>query len=184
MEATKDKNTDQVVLEAMQDETPDDLITLSTGVVLKAKPAPVDVLIKVIARFIFPDPPEYYNKTTGRMMQNPEEPNYIKRVQSIDAQQADAVLTVLILGGTDVHSLPKKFPGYKDDEWLDEYKLMDPDIQPENERWRYLTWVKYKAAPRGTDTQEIQRVVGALSGMSEAAVGAAETFSRGDKKTG
>jgi len=177
--AKKDMDTDQVAIEAMSDEADDNLITLSTGVILRGKTAPVQTLIKVIARFTFPDPPEYVNKTTGRTMQNPDDPNYIKRVNAIDAQQADAVLNVLILGGTEIVSVPKKFPKPEDDLWIEEYSMLDPDIYPENKYWRYLTWVKFKAAPEGTDSKKIQEVAGRLSGLSEDTVKAAETFPGG-----
>lgn len=183
MESNNNKDTDEAVLDVLKDDALDNLIRLSSGVVLVGKAAPTLTLIKVIARFPRPEPPEYLNKQTGRMMVNADDPDYIKRVQAQEAAQTDAVLNVLILGGTEVHSVPKKFQRHTDDGWLQEYANFNMRIDPEDERARYLHWVTYKAAPKGEDIKLIQEVVGRLSGISERAVQAAEDFPGRGKTT-
>lgn len=171
------KSTEEKVVEAVERQKSDEnLIELSTGVVLRGKAAPSLALIKVIAAFPRPKPPEYFNEALGRLLENPADPDYLKRVQSHEAESAVAVLNVLILLGTEVVSVPKGFPKADSDAWIEEYKEVGLPARPENKSWRYLNWVMFKAAPTAEDTQKIQEVVGALSGVSERAAQAAERF--------
>lgn len=154
----------------------DNLITLSTGVILKAKPANSTTLIDVMAAFPRPKPPMWYNSTMGRMMENPIDPDYLERVKACQMEQTDAVLTVLIGWGTEYYSKPKDVPGPMDDKWLDKYSLIGLDMRPENKDWRYLKWVKHIACASPNDLQLIQKEVGRLSGISKSDVQAAEDF--------
>lgn len=173
------KDTETKVVEAVekldQDED-DNLIILSTGVVLKGRAAPALALIKVMSSFPRPKPPTYMNKTMGREMENPDDPDYLERVQAHQTESTAALLNALILLGTEIESTPKKFPKPESDEWVDEYREVGLDPKPENKRWRYLNWVIFKAAPKADDMQAIQKVVGKLSGVPEGAVQDAEEF--------
>ena len=156
--------------------SPDNLIQLSTGVVLTGKPANPIALITVMANFPRPKPPVYFDKSMGREMENPNDPDYIARVRSADMERSSATLNVMILMGTALKSLPKGFSGPDDDEWLEEYKLLGLPIFPENKRWRYLRWIIFRAAPDQKDITAIQDVVSKLSGVREEDVKNAETF--------
>lgn len=173
--------TDTKVIDALKDkDSPDDLIPLSTGVVLRGKTANATTFIAIAAMFPRPKPPIYHNTTMGRDMENPMDPDYVSRVQAWQMEQGDAILTFLILEGTELVSKPEDLPGplpkKKERDWLDRYKLLGLPMLPEDPDWRYLTWVKTVACREPDDLKSIQEVVGRLSGVSKTDVRAAEEF--------
>ena len=174
------KQLEEVVVEVLEETTDErtlNLITLSSGVVLKAKQAPPLALVKVLAAFPRPKPPVYMNKQMGREMENPEDPEYIEKLKAHRMESSNAVLNALILLGTELVSVPKGFSKPADQEWLDEFQLLGLPSRPENASWRYLTWVTQRAVLSEDDLLKIQEAVGRLSGVTEAAVKSAESFS-------
>jgi hypothetical protein len=162
---------------------PDNLIRLSTGVILKGKKANPLTLMEVMAAFPAPMPPEQFNATMGRMIQNSDDPDYIGRRDSWKREHSTAVLQALILLGTELHEKPKTFPGPKDDKWLKVLASLNLPIFPDNENWRYLKWVIHVACVDEKDVESIQEVVGRLSGVSKDAVKTAEDFSGSDPES-
>lgn len=174
----------------------DNQITLSTGVVLQAKPANPLIMVRVMAAFPRPRPPLWTNPTMGREMENPDDPDYLERVKSWKAESGNAILNALILLGTELVSKPDGMPGPDDikssisensdgkgktkkkpvPSWLEEYEVFGLPLHPFSASWRYLTWVIFKAAPKGEDLNRIKEVVGRLSGIPEKDVKAAEDF--------
>lgn len=152
------------------------LITLSTGVVLRGKAAPSLALVKTIAKHPRPKPPEQYSEALGRVIENAADPDYLARVKAYETESAHDILNVLILYGTEVVSVPKGFPTKDSNVWMEEVREVGLEVKPDNKSWRYLNWIMFKAAPTPEDTQKIQEVVGSLSGVSERTVQAAETF--------
>lgn len=159
----------------------DNLIRLSTGVVLKAKQANPNVLIRIMTASPRPKPPLYHNDAMGREMENPDHPDYIKQVNAWEMEYNNGMLNALVGLGTELVSIPKKFPHWKEDGWIEDYKALGLPANPKSEAWRYITWVLFKAAVVDTDTRMIGDKVKALSGVKEADVKDAETFSDGDK---
>lgn len=165
------------VIQAVEEANrPDDLIELSSGVVLKGKKANPLVLIKVMSAFPRPKPPVVFIKNMGRDMENPEDPDYIARVNAWKTESNNALLNALILLGTELFSVPKGFPKPEDDSWISDYSVLGLPINPEVKSWRYLNWITYKACTDEKDVQKIQEVVGRLSGVREADVQSAVTF--------
>jgi len=173
--ATKDKSLEEKVVEAASEQD-DNLIRFANGVVLRAKAAPPLSLIRVMAKFKRPEPPTYFNEKLGRWLENPMDPDYLERVQAQKTESASAMLNALILLGTEAESVPKSFPKHTSDDWIAELQELGIEVNKENERSRYLNWVVFKAATAASDMQEIQRVVGRLSGVPESAVKSAEDF--------
>lgn len=161
----------------------DDLIRLSTGVVLRGKQSPPLVLMTVMSAFPRPKVPVVMIKDMGREMENPDDPDYQARLKEWKAEQSDAMLVALISTGTELVSLPKGMPGPDDDLWLDEYSLLGLPMHRENVAWRYLRWVQYKAALSAEDVNQIMKVVGRLSGIPESAAKAAEDFPGSDEES-
>lgn len=174
---TEDKATAKKAVKEEAAKEEDNLITLSTGVVLRGKAAPSLALVKVIAKHVRPKPPEIKSEALGRIIENGADPDYLQRVKAYETESAHDVLNVLILYGTEVVSVPKGFPTVKSNTWLEEIRAIGLEVEPDNESWRYLNWIMFKAAPSPEDTQKIQEVVGSLSGVTERAVQAAEDFS-------
>jgi len=175
------KSVEDKVVEAIESvEKDDNLIRLSTGVVLRGRPAPALALIKVMANFKMPEIPSFRDEKIGRDIPNPDDPTYRKALQSYEATSSSALLNTLIIYGTQVDSVPKKFQKHTDDAWVDKLASVDLPTRPENDNWRYLNWVLFEAAPEARDMEVIQKVVGKLSGVPEKAVQDAETFPGSD----
>lgn len=155
-------------------------ITLSTGVVLRGKQVPPLGFVAVLANFPRPKPPMWKDPNMGRMMENPDDPDYISRVQSWQTEYADATLNVMVVYGTEIVNIPKGMSKPSDKRWLERYQMTGLQVHEENEDWRYLTWIKFEAAVTVDDLNKIKKVVGELSGVPESAVQAAETFPGGN----
>lgn len=162
----------------------DNLIRLSTGVVLEAKQANPNVLIRIMTSQLRPTPPVSFSKVMGREMENPDDPDYIDRVKAWEMNYNNGMLNALVGLGTSLKSKPNGMSGPNDDEWLKDYQALGLPISPESPAWRYITWVLFKAAVNEKDTAEIGNKVKQLSGVKEADVGAAETFPGSDKGGG
>jgi hypothetical protein len=176
MTDTTDK-TLKAVREAEKDAEDKYLIRLSSGVVLRGKQVPPLTMMKVMAYFQRPKPPVYFNETMGREIENPDDPDYRDRLQAYSAELGSAMLNVFIILGTEVVQVPKKFPGHMDDIWLKEYAEFGVGpAKPDNESWRYLTWVTLKAVLDENDVNLIQEVVGSATGVTEKAVAAGAAF--------
>lgn len=162
----------------------DDTITLSTGVVLKARQANPNILIRVMTAIPRPKPPLYFNEAMGRVMENTDHPDYIAQVKDWEMNYNNGMLNALIALGTTLVSTPKKFPKPEDDSWIKDYEAMGLPVNPKSPAWRYITWVMFMAAPTAADTKLIGDSVKALSGVQEADVESATTFPDGDKSNG
>lgn len=169
--------TDRIIAEAIDDrEADDNLIRLSTGVVLKAKQANPSLLIRVMTKMPRPTPPIYLNKAMGREMENPDDPDYIARVKAYEMDYANGMMNVLIGVGTELVSLPVNALGPKDEQWIKDYQALGLPVILESDAWRYITWVMAVAAPTDKDLALIQKKVLKLSGVKEADVRDGENF--------
>ena len=153
-----------------------DSIQLSSGVVLETHQANPLLLISVMSAFPRPVPPTQFIEIMGREMENPDDPDYISRVQAWKTENSNAVLGALILLGTKLKSKPSDIPGPDDDDWLNTYETLGLQIKPKNKDWRYLKWVMTIACVSEKDLQLIQEAVGGKSGVKESDVSAAATF--------
>ena len=174
------------------------LIQLSTGVVLRGRKISPSLLIEIITSKARPKPPTVFVKNMGRNMENLDDPDYIERVQAYKYEQAGSMVTAMILMGTEIVSIPPDMEGphpftvetgkgrlkkveEKWPRWLEEYELLNLPMRSDSESWRYITWVKFRAAPDDQDLKLIQEVVGRLSGIRETDAQAAEEFPERNK---
>jgi len=167
-------------IDATQKGKADNLIRLSTGVVLKAKEANSHVLIRVMTASPRPLPPIVFDEMMGREMENPNNPDYISRVKDWELQYSSKMLDALIGLGTELIEFPTGMEGPNGNQWLADYKSLGLPANESSTSWRYITWVLFKAAVTANDTKLIGDKVRALSGVQEAAVRNAETFPKGN----
>ncbi|MDM7940137.1 MAG: hypothetical protein QUS07_07335 [Methanothrix sp.] len=148
-------------------ENPDSLITLSTGVVLKAQTVPAMFMTDVMARVNPSKPavPIVHIASKGRDEPNPQDPEYLEARRAWDMMVAVEINNAFILLGTTVAQIPKGFPSPDDPIWLSKMRVLKMGSDDPIER--YLLWVKYTAAPLGSDIEKIIGAVGRLSGVSE-----------------
>lgn len=179
----KTKDVDLKTVEAVDKvlQPQSDTATLSSGVVLRGKQANPLILVQVMAAFPRPEPPLVYMQAMGREVENPDDPDYIERLQSWKMEYSNSMVTAMITLGTELESKPKKMPGPDDDEWLEEFSLLGLPTHPQSKSWRYLMWVKFQAIKSDKDMELIKELVGRLSGVRESTVRSAESFSGSDK---
>lgn len=159
-------------------------ITLSTGVVVQCLKMPPlgAIMVMTSPSFRKPEPPVYYNEKMGREMENPDDPDYIARVNAREMEKNDNLLNLMIIFGTEIVSTPKGMEGPKGEKWVSRVKLTGIQTMPEDDDWRYLTWMKFVAATDEEDIKKIQEVVGRLSGIRNDDVKAAEDFPGSNEK--
>jgi len=155
-------------------------IRLSTGVVLKAKQANPNVLIRIMTSVPRPKPPTYFDEMMGREMENIDHPDYKSRVEAWEMEYNNGMLNALVGLGTELISKPDDMPGPDDKAWIDDYKILGLPAVPESKAWRYITWVLFMAAVTDKDVAAIAESVKSMSGVKEADVKSAETFPDGD----
>jgi len=174
--------TDQAIGKAIDKAAlPDsDEITLSTGVVLKARQANPNILIRIMTSVPRPKPPVYFDEMMGREMENTDHPDYKARVEAWEMEYNNGMLNALVGLGTSLKSKPKDMPGPDDDDWLADYKILGLPTVSESKAWRYITWVLFLAAITDKDVSAIAEKVKGMSGVKEADVKSAETFPDGD----
>lgn len=157
------------------------VITLSTGVELIAKQANPIILIKVMTKEKRPEPPLVFMQAIGRYIENPDDPDYVSRVNAWEMEYNSAMLNALIGLGTELKSKPKNIPAVDSDEWLADYMSYGLGANPDSRAWRYIAWVQFVAAPTDQDIKRIGDAVRRLSGVPEEDVASAESFSERDK---
>lgn len=164
--------------------TEDNTFTLSSGVVLRGKQAPMKVIMSVMSRYERPPVPVVFDPGVGRNVENPTDPDYKKAVTLVDTKTTEAVMNVLVIFGTEIVSVPRGLGRPKDNGWLDKLEATGQEISEkdrENKHWRYLNWFSTTAAPEQEDMVLLMNHVGKLTGVSEGDVADAANFPKGDE---
>jgi hypothetical protein len=174
------KNRVDAIIEAAEEHIPetdgdeDNLIRLSTGVILQAEQVSPMLINDVVSLFPIPDPPTVYIEDKGVSEPNPNNPEYISQVGSVEMQRSKAMFDAIVLMGTTLVERPESVLGPDDKKW--QRKMAVLGYQFRHEYDAYLTWVKLVAAPEPGDIAAIMRAVGGKVGVSEEDV--AETMQR------
>lgn len=153
-------------------------ITLSTGVVLRPKPVPPGVYIRISTKDPMPKPPKFKVPGKDVYLDNTDDETFIKDVKDWDAQQNKRLLFAMVVYGIDkIVEIPKGMKGPKSDGWIDMMRLTDGEVFPENPTWRQAAWILEVAALTADDFTEIFTGVGRLTGVPEEDVQSAAQFS-------
>lgn len=144
-------------------------LTLSTGVVVRAKPMSKQVYVKVLRKFPPPTVPVVYMPDKEREEENPSDPEYLRALQEQRITSALAIGDAAQVLGLEVVSIPEGFPGPGSPEWLEERDLLGLS-SGDSSAARRLDWMKYKAAPADDDYKAIMLAVGRATGTPEADV--------------
>lgn len=152
----------------------DGLIHLSSGIVLKPKRVPNLMFAEMMRHFKRPNPPIVYNEDIGRNEENPNDPGYLEKLAGYNAEVTMAIVDLMVVSGTEVHSVPKSKDKPEDSGWREEMETVfeSVGIKVENlvGKKLYLMWVKFYAAPSEDDISKIMEGVGRLSGVAESDV--------------
>lgn len=143
----------------------EDLVTLSTGVILKINKVSRSIYADILAQFTEPDIPTVYIEDKGREEENPDDPAYKKRLRKYNVDVSKALSDATILLGTELHECPSDVTPMSNREWLDKMAALRYDVK--NKSNRYLLWVKTVAIGDENDYQLINQSVGRLNGVTE-----------------
>lgn len=162
---------DKVIEAVVNEKKNDGLITLSTGVKLSPKRVPNLLFAEVIRKFKRPVIPVVYSEDLGRKVENPDDPAYTEALATYNSEITLAIVDLMIVGGTTLHSVPKNVYAVEDDRWIEDMDVILEHIVDEplklSGKKRYMYWVKYYAGPNEDDISNIMSEVGRLSGVAE-----------------
>jgi hypothetical protein len=171
------KALEEVQADEPEQSTDDGLIHLSTGVVLAPRKVSPFVFQEVSSRFKYPKVPVIWMEDKQREEPNPMNPDYLAERDEVDYNRSMATIDGTIALGTKLVSIPEGFPTPDDNDWLDDLETMGIEINRDNSRMRYRTWVKYVAAPTVPDVQTIiAKVLRAIGVSEEEVVSATANF--------
>ena len=172
------------VSEEMSGQT-DNLVTLSTGVVIKFKQIPPGIMIKVLTKIKKPEVPKIYIERDDVWVQNPDHPEHIKAMEWYELESSGFLLNVMLLKGTEIVKFDRRrTQGPESDGWLEDFKVLGLDILADNKSWRKLNWLLSVAAATDKDFEAISKGVGELSGVPEENVAEAAKFPGRDQDGG
>lgn len=121
-------------------------ITLDNGVVLKLKPVPPFLVRQAAINLKQPKPPVIdVGKGDGREEENPNDPEYLKKLDTYNAEVISASTNAMLLAGTEVLSVPDDMWSLDDDGWLELVEFLEIEVDRENKMARYLAWLRYYA---------------------------------------
>lgn len=162
-------------------------ITLENGVVLRLKPVSPITLRDAAAHLVRPNVPQVeIPDTGGRTEPNPNDPDYLAAIQKWNADVSEAGITVALILGTEVETLPDGMPGYESDEWIDALRAAreivpggPPLVVHTEGKGRYLDWLRMYAISTNTDMFRLSRVLTTGVALTEEEVQAAADSFRG-----
>jgi len=166
------------VEEAEKDTVVSDILTLSTGYVVKLITIPDALYMKIYNRFPEPTPPMIDRIDGGKTFQepNPDDPQYEKDLLKHNKLLSEAVSRAEALKGVEIISAPETAYLFDDDkEWMEELEAIGIPVPEKSSRSaRYIEWFLYRVAPSWSDSNAIQDVRIAMRGLSEEEVEATE----------
>ncbi len=159
-----------------------DMLTLSTGVVLKLR-TPSEMVVDSAFRAVEkhkPKPPRMYLEDKEREEENPSDPDYLAELRQWKLEVGMRGLRALIPSGTTLESVPEGLPGPDDPDYIDLMASMT--IDPGAGRFtRYVQWVLHIACKGVDDVQNLTNALQRLIGVSEEDVAKAQAMFQGDE---
>jgi hypothetical protein len=150
-------------------------VTLENGVALRLKPVPPFAIRNAAAHLKRPEVPIWVDPDKGREEPNPNDPDYQAAVRQYVNDQAEAALTVALLLGTEVISVPEGMYGVADERWAEEVTesmaLAGGHFEVHaSGKARYLDWLRMYAIPSEIDNYRLTRILTSGVGLTEAEV--------------
>ena len=151
-----------------------DSITLTNGIVLTLKLVAPLLISDAARRIPKPPVPTVYSEEKNRDEENPTHPDYLEALVMWRGERDEAGLSVALIMGSSVSSIPDGLHGPDSDEWIDEieasYAAIDmepPKIDRERPSSRYLSWLRLYALPTEEDIVRISRILTSSVAVSE-----------------
>jgi len=157
------------------EEEPMELMTLSSGAVIKPKRLPELMLNRLWAQFPSPLPPEVEIKKGGKTWTEPnyDDPAYKRAVSRRAVDIGESTLKLMLLKAIEIVTLP---PGVKpfeeDQEWKEDYEALGAEV-PVSLTAQRLEWLRYRILVNNTDFERVQDACLKLAGVKQEDVDAA-----------
>lgn len=158
-------------------------ITLSTGVILnlwKGSTLALDQATEALKKSDpTPEPPMVYSEDKGREESNPNDPGFIKALQTWNARLSIRFFTVLLATASSVKFVPEGMTTHDSEEFIEVLEMSG--IEPRRTKLGlYVQWVTLFA---GLEDQELLGThLLQMAGVSEASIAEAEATFRGDEE--
>lgn len=159
-----------------------DILTLSNGVVLRAKKIPPMLANKLNSRFVHPPVPVFYAEDKARAVPNYNDPQWMEACQRVDEERGTALMDLMAGLGTEIISLPPDVQDITDTGWADDVETFLETPVPEFGRARHVAYMKYYILIDNEDWAKVARKVQAKMGVSEEEVAGAMDRFRGEEK--
>lgn len=151
-------------------------LELSNGIILALKPVPPLLLQAINNEFVQPPPPKIYMEEKGREEENPNDPEYLKLLEKLAAEQELAVNDMVLGVGTSVKSIPEGMYPPESDDWIPQVKFAAKLANKELEMdisdpvRRYLYWLRFYAMETSADVIFARTLPLQLTGIREGEV--------------
>lgn len=138
-------------------------VTLTTGQTITVRAVPPFLTMRVARRFPIPEPPRITIKSklpgaVTEVMEQPEDPEYVKAVAELINKRAEAIDDVVWL-----YSLPDIEPA-TDDSWKLDVELADPEMTwRDGERGYRLDYIQYVLLANRADYNTVREAMDELS---------------------
>lgn len=160
-----------------------EIFELKTGVVLKLHPFSGLALQTLELRFPDPSVPKVYDEHTGREIENPMHPDYLKAMEETKSRRALAALDAIVGVGTTLEIVPEGMDDPDSQAWADRLDLLGYDQAfIDNKLKRYVEWIKIVAAGDADGWEQLTVRCMRLSGVPEVDVDNALTKIKSDQK--
>jgi hypothetical protein len=157
------------------------IVTLSSGVVVKARTVPDNLVLKFREKNPAPNPPMVEVNAGGKTWEepNPDDPAYLKALEDYHNKIGLAMIDMILLVGMKILETPEDFVPYEDDDmWELELEALGLDV-PEKPISRKIEWLRLRVAPSTNDINIITRAYQNAAGISEEEIQAAADQFRG-----
>jgi len=155
-----------------------EIVTLSTGVVVRLKPVSSSLVEEMKAAIKMPPVPVVWIEEKEREEENPNDPRYVEAVEEVQRRRAEAIFDALCIFGVElVDGLPEDAGWLKKLRFLEKQGTLDlSDFDLEDEFDLEFIYKRYVAVA-GTDLQ----LIGGLHGYRPLEVARQRAMFLGDK---
>ena len=99
---------------------------------------------------------------------NPNDPDYLAALDDFEERSTQRMIDAAFMLGTEVRSLPDKFPPPESTDWERKLRVLGVDIPSVDKvDEHYLAWVKLCAAPTAEDIADILLATSRKAGVTE-----------------
>lgn len=158
------------------------IVTLSSGVIVKARAVPDNLIMKFREKNPPPRPPVVPIEQGGKKWneENPNDPEYKAELENYQMRIGVAMTDMMLLVGMEILATPKGFVPYEeDDTWEETLEALDLEV-PEKPASKKIEWLRLRVAPSMQDIEKLSSAYNKAAGISEEDIETAKGQFRGE----